>query len=147
MDLKFLKENHTYLIKSAYTSDSVKSITVLIISDTAYKVKWNNDYNDNTEWTLKSSLDSNYSFVEDITDIIGNKSEEKDFKIDKNFNFKFFYNGNEIKWQPHFFVEQQCNTCGGSGQIFNNKSTSYKKTCPACNGTGKQPKKVDIFLR
>jgi hypothetical protein len=145
MDLKFLKENHTYLIKSSYTSDSVKSITVLFISEKAYKVRWNNDCNNYTEWTLRSSLDSNYSFVEDITDIVGNKSDEKDFKIDKDFNF--FYNNSEIKWHPHFFVEETCETCGGEKKIPDSQTTSCYKTCPACNGTGKQPKKVDIFLR
>ena len=139
MDLKFLKENHTYLIRTSYYSSSVKSITILVISDKTYKVRWNNDCNDHIEWILKSSLDSDYYFVEDISDILGNKSKEKDFKIDKDF--KFYYNGNEIKWQPHFFVQEICETCGGSGQIHDDQTTSCKKTCPICNGTGKQSKK------
>jgi hypothetical protein len=145
MDLKFLKENHTYLIRPSYSSGDVKSITILVISDKAYKLRWNNDCNDHIEWILKSSLDSDNYFVEDISDILGNKSKEKDFKIDKDF--KFYYNGNEIKWQPHFFVAETCETCGGEKKIPDSQTTSCYKTCPACNGTGKQPKKVDIFLR
>jgi hypothetical protein len=126
MDLKFLKENHTYLIRPSYSSGNVKSITILVISDKAYKLRWNNDCNDHIEWILKSSLDSDNYFVED---------------------FKFYYNGNEIKWQPHFFVAETCETCGGEKKIPDSQTTSCYKTCPACNGTGKQPKKVDIFLR
>ena len=146
MDLKFLKENHTYLIRLSYSSDNVKSITVLIISDKAYKLRWNNDRNDRTEWVLRCSLDSDYSFVEDITDIVGNKLEEKDFKFDKTLlglpNSLYYYNYNdEIKWHPHFFVEEPCKTCSGSGQVYNPLLTSCKKTCPICNGTGKQSKK------
>jgi hypothetical protein len=154
MDLKNLIENHTYLIRSSYSSDNVKSITVLIISDKAYKLRWNNDSNNNIEWRLKSFLDSEYYLIEDISDIIGNKPEELEDKFKKEFNEdfiglpnRFYYNNNEINWHPHFFVEETCITCGGSGQIPDDKTTSCKKVCPVCKGSRKQSKRVDILLQ
>jgi two-component SAPR family response regulator len=143
MDLKFLKETHTYLVRPSYSSDRLTSITVLVISDKAYKLRWNDHCNDHIEWILKSSLDSDYYFVEDVSDIVGNKLKEKDFK--NNDEVKFYFNNTEVKLQPFFYLEETCETCGGEKKIPDDHTTSCKRECPACNGTGKQSKKIQIF--
>lgn len=140
MNLNLLKENHTYLIKGYYSHDNLKSITVVSVTNEAYELKWND--NNYTSWILKKILDSEYSFVEDITDYTI-KKEMNDLK--SNNEIKFYFNNTGVKLQPYFLLEETCKTCGGSGQGYNPLTTSVYKTCSACNGTGKQSKKIQIF--
>jgi hypothetical protein len=140
MNLNLLKENHTYLIKGYYSHDNLKSITVVSVTNEAYELKWND--NNYTSWVLKKVLDSENSFVEDITDHIRDK-EINNFK--NNCEVKFYFNNTEVKLQPYFLLEETCKTCGGEKKIPDLHSTGCYKTCPACNGTGKQSKKIQIF--
>ena len=138
MNLNLLKKNHTYLIKPSYSSGNVKSITVLVISDKAYKLRWNNNCNDNIEWILKNFLDSDYYFIEDITDIVIPKPEELKFDI--------VYKVNNFKFRPYFLESESCPFCGGSGQLPDDKSTAGSKICMSCGGCGHKIKRVDIIL-
>ena len=133
-DLK-LELNHTYLLRYGCT-DTVHSITVLMITDKAYKIRWN--CNGTESWELKRLLYGNYTMVEDISDFVVTKSDDLKFDIT--------YKVNEVKWHPYFLVEENCKVCGGERQIHDEHTTSAYKTCPACNGSGKESKRVDILF-
>ena len=136
-DLK-LELNHTYLLRYG-SSDTVHSVKILMITDKAYKICWNGG---GESWELKWRMYSDYTLVEDITNHIVNK-EIKDFK--NNNEVKFYFSNTEVKLQPFFYLEENCKTCGGERKIPDLHSTGCYKTCPACNGTGKQSKKIQIF--
>ena len=73
MDLHNLEENHTYLIREIF-STPLKSITVLCITNEAYKIRWNNDNNTYADWELKKSIYDTYSLIEDITLIVNSSN-------------------------------------------------------------------------
>ena len=124
-----LKPGHTYLIRFGST-DSLHEVKVLLATDKAYQVKWQSG---SISWELKSRMNSDYSVVEDIT-ILG-KDLPFDWLKDNMPELK------AIKL-PHFYLEETCNICGGTGQVQNFETTAGTKTCPACNGGGKKSKKV-----
>ena len=133
-DLK-LDLNHTYLLRYG-CSDSVHSITILMITDKAYKVRWNGSGTES--WELKRRIYSDYSLVEDISDYLIPKQED--------FKFEIQYKDVNVKCHPYFLVEEKCKTCGGSGQVHDTSTTSCHKLCPVCNGSGKASKRVDILF-
>ena len=133
-DLK-LELNHTYLLRYG-CSDTVSSVTILMITDKAYKVRWNGGGSET--WELKRRINADYSLVEDISDYLIPKQED--------FKFEITYKDVDVKWHPYFLVEENCSLCGGSGQVPDTSTTSCKKTCPACNGSGKASKRVDILF-
>lgn len=112
-----LQVNRTYLIKHSYT---VNSITVLAISKKAIQVKWNNVSNSIT-WELKEQMAYDYSVIEDITELIADKPDEK-----KNDDI-------HIKWE-------QCYVCKGIGTVPSKDTTAVTKTCPLCLGSKMIPK-------
>jgi hypothetical protein len=126
-----LKPGHTYLLRYGCT-DTLSEVKVLLETDKAYQVKWQSG---NITWELKSRMNSDYTVVEDITIIA------KDLPFDwLKDNFPEF---KSIKF-PHFYVEDICDICGGSGHVECKDLTSCYKTCPACNGSGKKSKKVTL---
>ena len=133
-DLK-LELNHTYLLRYG-CSDTVHSVTVLMVTEKAYKVRWNTGGAES--WELKRRINADYSLVEDISDYLAPKPED--------FKFEITYKDVDLKWHPYFLVEENCPVCGGSGQVPDTSTTSCKKTCPACNGSGKASKRVDILF-
>ena len=124
-----LIENHTYLVKKWYSTNEVRSITILLITNEAYKIKWNDG--DYISWSLKKELNDDYKLIEDITAILTDRPEKPQYNIKTN---------------PYFMIDEQCSWCNGSGQIPNAESTAGTKMCPACNGSGKKSKRVDIFM-
>lgn len=133
-DLK-LTLNHTYLLRYGY-QDTLSSITVLMITDKAYKVRWNGSGTET--WEQKRLLYNNYTVIEDISDFLAAKPED--------FKFEITYKDVDVKVHPYFLETENCKTCGGSGQVPDFTTTSCWKMCPACNGSGKQSKRVDILF-
>jgi hypothetical protein len=118
--IKDLEVNHTYLIRYGL-SDIVSSITILLITDKAYHVRWNRGQDSNDTWELKEKLYNDYSLIEDISD----------FVIDKPFlyNYEITYTGNsKVKYV-------QCHVCKGFGTIPDNNLTTGTKSCPLCHGS------------
>ena len=137
-DLK-LDLNHTYLLRYGCT-DTVHSITILMITNEAYKIRWNGGSGSET-WELKRRVYADYSLVEDISDyLVPIVPKPEDFKFHHEFDF------DNIKWHPYFLVEETCKVCGGFGKVHNTNTTSCYKLCPACNGSGKESKKVKILF-
>src|ERR1035437_4595577 len=131
-----LIENHTYLVKKWYSTNEVRSITALLITNEAYKVKWNDG--DYISWLLKEEFNDDYKIIEDITVILNDKPEKPQYNIKNN---------------PYFMIDEQCSVCNGSGTLPNNQiqedislPATGVKTCYACTGTGKKSKRVDIFF-
>ena len=127
-DLKLVL-NHTYLLRYGCT-DTVSSVTILMITNEAYKIRWNGSGSET--WELKRRVYADYSLVEDISDYLTPKQED--------FKFDITYKDVNVKWHPYFLVEETCKICGGSGY------TSVYKTCSACNGTGNESKRVNILF-
>lgn len=114
-----LELDHTYLLQYG-VSDTVSSATVLIISDKAYRIRWNRSTESNDTWELKERFSRSYSIVEDITDIMK--------KTEINMIFS------EPK-PPHLETKMiQCNYCNGLGNIPDSRSSSGTGTCPKCMG-------------
>lgn len=125
-----LVENHTYLIKYRF-EDSLYSITVLVITDKAYHIRWNNGMNTSQTWEEKEVFHSKCRIVEDISDFT---------KIRDMYNRNItFENVLEIKteWET-------CPICKGFGTIPDVNSTAGNKTCPLCNGSKQIPKITQI---
>jgi hypothetical protein len=163
MDLHNLEENHTYLIREIF-STPLKSITVLCITNEAYKICWNNDNNTYADWQLKKSIYDTYSLIEDITVIVNDKIVDN--KIDDDWLTKAH------KWveshaesieksklinslfkkdaHPYFLIQETCPTCNGCGtakSLNAGQTTSIGMvTCPTCNGSKTVSKRIDILF-
>jgi len=124
-----LELNHTYLLRYGCT-DTLSSVTVLMITDKAYKIRWNGSGSEC--WELKRRMDSDYTLTEDISDFVA-VGTEKTIKID----YPLYY----------FQVTESCANCGGSGQIQDFQSTAGTKLCPVCNGGGRVTKDINIFSK
>jgi hypothetical protein len=113
-----LQANHTYLLRYG-SSDTLHSITVLLITDKAYKIRWNGSGSET--WELKRRINCDYSLTEDISDFVVNE-QIKDFKEN-------YFNVN-TKLVP-------CPACGGTGetQDFTGTSTTGKNICTRCWGS------------
>jgi hypothetical protein len=124
-----LLENHTYLVKKWYTTNDVNSITALLITNEAYKVRWNDS--NYIGWLLKKEFNDDYKLIEDITVILNDKPEKPQFNIKTN---------------PFFIMDEDCSACNGTGQISSPEFTTGTRMCYACNGSGKKSKRVNIFF-
>jgi len=118
-----LELNHTYLLRYGCT-DTLHSITVLLISDKAYKVRWNGSGAEC--WELKRRMDSDYTLVEDISDFVAN--EQKEQPLVYNITTTLV----------------QCPSCGGTGNVQDFGNTSGTKLCPRCLGSKMIPEIVEI---
>ncbi len=125
-----LVENHTYLIKYRF-EDSLYSVTILLITDKAYHIRWNNGMNTSQTWEEKETFHSKYRVVEDISDF----TKIKDM-YSRNIVLE---NVLEIKTEW-----QDCPLCLGTGTIPDTSSTAGNKICPVCNGSKQIPKITQI---
>ena len=125
-----LELNHTYLLRYGCT-DTVSSVTVLMIIDKAYLIRWNGSGSKCYE--LKRRMDADYTVVEDISDFVVEQPPTANVKID----YPLYY----------FQVTEMCGLCYGTGQIADSSSTAGKKTCYLCGGSGKTVKNIDIFAK
>lgn len=142
-DLK-LEVNHTYLLRYGCT-DTVSSVTVLMITDKAYKIRWNGSGSET--WEVRRRMYSDYSLLEDISDFVASQPEEKQPIKENPFNWSNYLSPFlDVNFHPYFLVEEQCPTCGGIGTIPDTHTTSSRITCPDCNGSKKKSKKVEIHF-
>jgi hypothetical protein len=125
-----LELNHTYLLRYGCT-DTLHSVTVLLISDKAYKIRWNGSGAEC--WELKRRMNGDYSLVEDISDFVANERIEEFKQNYLNVNTKLV----------------NCPICGGSGEIqdFSGTSTTGKNICTRCWGSKMIPEIVEITQR
>jgi hypothetical protein len=114
-----LQLNHTYLIKRN-GSDSLNSIMVLLITDKAYHIRWNNDSTNAQTWETKENMYDTYRLVEDISDFVVDKPFLYNYEITHTDNSKIKY--------------VQCHVCKGFGTVPAPNTTSGNKICPLCNG-------------
>lgn len=120
--IKDLQINHTYLIRYGL-STIVSSVTILIITDKAYHIRWNRGLESNDTWELKDRLDHDYSLIEDISDFVVNTNESK---LDVKTKLV------------------QCYVCKGFGTVPDNSSTAGTKSCPLCFGGKMIPEVTEI---
>ena len=114
-----LELNHTYLLRYKNT-DIISSATVLLITDKAYRIRWNRGMESNDTWELKSSMYDDYSIVEDISDFI----QENVLQVETTL--------------------VQCHICKGFGYVPDPDSTAGTKSCPLCYGSKMIPEVVKI---
>lgn len=127
-DVKDLQLNHTYLIRYGL-SDIVSSVTILMITDKAYHVRWNRGLNSNDNWELKEILNRNYNMVEDISDFVLDNLQTTTGK------------------EPILEVRTKnitCYICHGLGTVPDPNSTSGVKICPRCLGAKMTPEVTEI---
>ena len=123
-----LELNHTYLLKYGNT-DILSSITVLLITDKAYKICWNGSGTEH--WELKERMNSDYTVVEDISMIIVKKQQ-------KNFD-------NTITTTEYVATEYEtCPICHGTGIVMNGQTTAAFITCPLCQGNKRVVKRTEV---
>lgn len=122
-----LELNHTYLMQYG-RGYSISSATILMITDKAYRIRWNNGLNSTDTWELKTYMDSQYSIVEDVSDFM---ESEKINKFNEILHSK-------IQWKT-------CPNCNGKGTLIDTSSTAGSKICIECSGTGKILDVVNIF--
>jgi len=122
VDIKNLKADHTYLLRYGITS-TISSATILLVTETSYRIRWNNGVNSNETWELKEHIERVYNITEDITKLV----EIKAVRL-----------GEMAK--PIITVNKyaKCYACHGLGTVPNNK-TAGTMTCPVCNGDKLMP--------
>lgn len=111
-----LQLGHTYLCKRY---NSLHSITILLVTGTSIKVRWNNENNPHVGWKEKKELD-NYLIIEDISDFITSHND----MVSSDYVTTLVYN--------YSFVE--CDVCSGLGTIPCSETTGGIKVCPKCFG-------------
>ena len=129
MKMEKIELNHTYLVRYK-SSDLISSITVLMITDKAYHLRWNRGERSNDTWELKDVLYDDYSLVEDISDFVVNDSGLDVGKI-LDVETKLV----------------QCQVCKGFGTIPDSTSTAGIKSCPLCFGSKMTPEVLNITTR
>lgn len=130
-EVKDLQLNHTYLIRYGL-SDIVSSITVLLITDKAYNIRWNRGLQSNDTWELKESLNHDYSLVEDVSD----------FMLDRLQTTTGKESMLEVKTK-----NITCYICHGLGTVPDPGSTGGVKICPRCLGAKMTPEVTEITQR
>jgi len=109
-----LKEGRTYLFKYIGV-ENLLSATILNVTNKAYHIRWNLGLDSENKWIEKEIINTKYSLIEDISDIVASKD------------------ANAIKSKVNYV---QCYVCKGTGSIMDTSSnTGGKKTCPACFGS------------
>ena len=134
MKIKDIELNHTYLVRYKL-SDLISSITVLIITDKAYYLRWNRGERSNDNWELKDKIYNDYSLVEDISDFITTNNEW-------GVNIGTISDGTTILDVKTKLV--QCHVCKGFGTIPDSNSTAGTKLCPLCLGSKMIPEITEI---
>ena len=116
MDSIKLEQGKTYLFKYG-SSHTLSSVTVLMVSEKGYYLRWNSGLNSSESWELKTHIDNNYWLIEDITDLIDN-------------------NKNRVNTEYYNIVAKavQCRVCNGMGVVPDKDSTAGTKLCPCCLG-------------
>jgi len=118
-----LELDHTYLLQFG-TGDTVSSATILLITDKAYRIRWNRGMESNDTWELKERLNKYYSVVEDISDFVVEPREETTLRVETKL--------------------VNCFICHGMGTVPDPKSTAGITTCPHCLGAKMIPEVVTI---
>jgi len=129
--MKELQADHTYLIKRNH-SDSLNSITVLLITDKAYHIRWNNGMDSAQTWEQKDYMYDTFRLIEDISD----------FVVEKKQDYKDF-----LKETPRLEVSTklvQCHVCKGMGTIPAPNTTAGTTICPCCFGGKMIPEITEI---
>jgi formylmethanofuran dehydrogenase subunit E len=130
---KNLEANHSYLIRMTSSSSSLLCITILLVTEKAYQVRWNTN-TPATTWELITNFNGMYELYEDITTYMQHYYEPKEnefdyWKIDEAVLNRIDVLKNQIP------VFQICPYCCGNGIIDDNTSTAGKKICPYCYGS------------
>ena len=120
-----LTQSNTYLVKGNL-SETLLSATILMITDKAYYVRWNNGLHSNDVWYLKSDFEDSYELIENISDHVLNDPIKK---ISESIGFNV----------------RECPDCKGSRFVENKGLTSGRSVCTTCWGTGYvfNPKSTD----
>jgi hypothetical protein len=123
-DLKNLLLNHTYLIRYGCQKE-LFSITVLLVTNNAYYIRWNNGTHKSKTWESKECLESQYYLTEDISDFV---EPEKPITSDLKAEF--------IK----------CLNCNGIGCVCIRDSNNDAgiTICPVCFGNKYVTKLVKV---
>lgn len=122
LELK-LELNHTYLLKFGI-ADGLYSVTVLLITDKAWHLRWNNGLDSYDKWEEKEVLSQNYSIVEDISDFVVEPKVENSLHVETTL--------------------VQCYVCKGFGTVPDPNSTGGTKPCPLCLGSKMIPEITKI---
>ena len=126
--------NNTYLLSH---NGIIESITILSVTNKAYKIRWNEHTNKTILWELKESFMKNYSIIENITNhcTLNDLNNVKTaLDTDPTTHEKII----EIDWVD-------CPNCNGIGTVPNPNSTVMIKTCPVCYGNTKVPKTKETY--
>lgn len=126
-----LVENHTYLIRYVSSSGSLSSVTILLVTEKAYHICWNNGLNSTNTWELISKINCEYDVIEDITNKINDIDSQKlpPYKIDGNVLQRI------NKLSQYLDNAPICSKCNGEGFVPDINSTSGQKVCPFCYGS------------
>ena len=106
--------NHTYLIKK---DNKLSSVTVTLITERAYYIRWNNGLETLYTWELIDEFCEKWYYIEDITSQFTNLDL---LNLD-------LLNHDMIK-----IID--CPICDGNGYVDDKSVTSGKKLCHRCNG-------------
>lgn len=109
-----LVKDRTYLVRFG-NGETIFSITMLLIAEKAYYIRWNLGLKSYDEWKLITSFDKSYTVLEDITELNN--------YVDEIIQY-------QTKWID-------CPNCGGSGTVLDSNSTSGDGICNKCWGSGK----------
>lgn len=121
-----LQLNHTYLLKYKF-SNTLSSITILLITGKAYHIRWNRGIESTDTWEEKEHLHGEYTLVEDVSDYM------------KTIEFNNIINKISVETEL-----ENCPSCNGTGYIEDNTITSGVKICPQCLGSKLVTKVVKI---
>ena len=125
-------KGHTYLIRFGSCQSKLYSITILLITKTAYHIKWNNGLESTDNWNEINKFDELYSLVEDITDFMveTNTTASRTFSVEE---LKPCPNCNATGIVPSEPFEtnvvgiKKCKYCWGSGQMNPYSFSVYEK--------------------
>lgn len=130
-----LQKDHTYLLQFA-TQQTLTSVTILMVSEKAFNVRWNNN-NLHETWELADKFCNYYTLIEDITNLSEHEDKHwvKDLpRIDVNKPTTIATSTKLIK----------CHICHGMGTVRDTRSTAGTITCPACNGAKMIPEVITL---
>jgi DnaJ-class molecular chaperone len=128
--MKTLNEGNTYLVEKKY-SNTVESVTVLVVTKKAYQLKWNSGNNPIT-WEYKRDFNNNYFLVENITKKLQQTlGEVKSTTANKLSETKTKY--------------KTCEICRGMGTVPDPKSTAGTAPCPRCLGAKMIPETIEVI--
>lgn len=122
-----LAQGNTYLVRYG-SSGSVSQITVLMVTDKAYQLKYESG---STGWVLKHDFERDYSIIENITDFTIKE-------IQKNFDGTFTFTESVAA------EYETCPVCHGTGSVPNSQTTAAFVTCPLCQGNRRVVKRTEV---